>query len=80
MNKTQIKIKLEEIFKEVFDNPKLVLKNTSNSKSIRNWDSFAQMTLILSIELSFKISFSSREIEKLKNVGEMIDLINKKKK
>ena len=43
----------------------------------------AQVGLVLMIEKKYKIKFSISQIEKLKNVGDMIDLlkkINEKKK
>ena len=74
-NKKKILDKLKPLFEKVFKNKKLNIKNSSSSKTIREWDSLAQMTLILNIEREFKIRFSATEISSLKNVGEMIDLI-----
>tara|TARA_B110000116_G_C16557119_1_gene455804 strand:+ start:29 stop:274 length:246 start_codon:yes stop_codon:yes gene_type:complete len=79
MKKREINYTLTLIFREIFDNEKMIIKDTTNAKSIKSWDSFMQMNLILSIESKFSINFSSREIEKLKNVGGMIELIYKKK-
>lgn len=74
-NKKKILDKLKPLFEKVFKNKKLNIKNSSSSKTIREWDSLAQMTLILNIEREFKIRFRATEISSLKNVGEMIDLI-----
>jgi acyl carrier protein len=74
-NKKQILDKLKPIFFKVFKNKKLIIKNSSSSKNIKNWDSLIQITLILNIEREFKIRFKANEISDLKNVGEMIDLI-----
>ena len=78
-NKKIILDKLKPIFFKVFKNKKLNLKNSSSAKTIKNWDSLAQITLVLNIEREFKIRFKVSEISSLKNVGEMIDLILKKK-
>jgi acyl carrier protein len=77
-NKKIILDKLKPIFFKVFKNKKLNLKNSSSAKTIKNWDSLAQITLVLNIEREFKIRFKASEISSLKNVGEMIDLILKK--
>jgi len=76
-NKNILK-ELNIIFKDVFNNKNLNINNNSSAKNIKNWDSFIQMNLIISIEAKYNISFSSAELEKLQNVGQMIDLINNK--
>lgn len=77
-NKKNILKELNIIFKDVFNNKNLNINNNSSAKNIKNWDSFIQMNLIISIEAKYNISFSSAELEKLQNVGQMIDLINNK--
>lgn len=76
--KNKILEKIKPIFFKVFNNKKIKLNFKSSSKTIKNWDSLAQITLILNIERIFKIKFKSSEISGLKDVGEMIDLIIKK--
>ena len=78
MKPDKIKKELNLIFRDVFDDEELNINNKTNSNSIKKWDSFMQMNLILSIESKFKLSLSSREIEKLKNVGDMILLLENK--
>ena len=74
-DKKNILKELNIIFKDVFNNKKLNINNNSSAKNIKNWDSFIQMNLVISIEAKYNISFSSIELEKLQNVGQMIDLI-----
>ena len=78
LNKTYFLKKIKPLFFEVFENNKLKISFKSSAKNIKNWDSLAQISLILGIEKLFKIKFSVSEVVKLKNVGEMIDLIIKK--
>ncbi|MGL4393577.1 MAG: acyl carrier protein [Fusobacteriaceae bacterium] len=73
-----IKERLEDIFKDVFDDEKLVIKKETTAADIEDWDSLAQINLITSIEKEFVIKFSLNEITGLKNVGEMLGLIEKK--
>lgn len=77
-DKKNILKELNIIFKDVFNNKNLNINNNSSAKNTKNWDSFIQMNLIISIEAKYNISFSSAELEKLQNVGQMIDLINNK--
>jgi len=76
--KKEILKKIQPIFCKVFDNKNLKINYNSSSGTIRQWDSLAQINLIVSIERLLKIKFSVSELANLQNVGEMIDLIIKK--
>jgi len=74
-------ISLEEltpIFRQVFDDNSIVLTRNSTADDIDDWDSLTHMNLVIALELKFRIKFALGELQKLKNVGEMLDLINKK--
>tara|TARA_B100001964_G_C14009895_1_gene498811 strand:+ start:109 stop:360 length:252 start_codon:yes stop_codon:yes gene_type:complete len=75
--KKEILKKIQPIFCKVFDNKKLKINYNSSSSTIRQWDSLAQINLIIDIEKLLKVKFSVTELD-LQNVGEMIDLIIKK--
>lgn len=70
-----IKIELQEIFRDVFDDESLLISEETTADDIEDWDSFAQMNLIVAIEKQFGIKFNIKEINSLKNVGEMMELI-----
>lgn len=67
------------LFQEYFDDESIILSTQTTSNDIDEWDSLAQVGLILSIEKKFGIKFSGRDVEGLANVGEMIDVIRAKK-
>jgi acyl carrier protein len=69
---------LELIFRDVLDNSRLHLDRESNASNIAGWDSLAHINLISVIEQQFGISFSLGELQEVKNVGEMIDLMERK--
>ena len=73
--KKEILRKIQPIFYEVFDNKKLRINYNSSAKTITQWDSLAQINLVVSIEKLLRIKFSVSELASLKDVGEMIDLI-----
>ena len=79
-NKKIILEKLIPIFLKVFNNKKIKINLKSSAATIKNWDSLAHITIVLNIEKMFKIKFAISEIAELKNVGEIINLIIKKKK
>jgi acyl carrier protein len=70
--------RLQPIFHDVFDNPKLVITPASNAESVPGWDSLAHINLVSAIEQEFNIRFALGELETLKNVGEMAELMKKK--
>jgi acyl carrier protein len=74
MDEPQIYARLTEIFSDVFDedihvNPEL------SAKDVDGWDSLSHIRLVLTIEKAFKIKFSTSEIGKLENVGDLVTLI-----
>ena len=70
--------KINKIFQFIFDDQNLKINRKTSAKDIDEWDSLAQIKLISRIEKEFKLRFNIKEINNLKNVGEMIDLIEKK--
>ena len=69
---------LQPIFIDIFDDPNLVILRESNADSIPDWDSLTHINLVVAIEQEFKIKFALGELQALKNVGDMIDLIEVK--
>ncbi len=76
MERTEIFEKLNEIFEDVLDldeTPSLTDETSAND--IEEWDSLSHIQLIVAIEKGFKVKFTSAEIMKWKNIGEMVDTI-----
>jgi len=69
---------LNKIFVTYF-NKKILINEKTTAKDIKNWDSLAQVALIISIERKFKLRFSVKEVDNLKNIGDMVKLIMVKK-
>lgn len=69
---------LEPVFQQVFDDSSITLQRTTTANDIEEWDSLTHMNLVIAMEVRFKVKFALGELQKLKNVGEMLDLINKK--
>ena len=69
---------LQPIFQDVFDDEDLVVTNESNAENIDDWDSLSHIRLVVAIEKQFGIKFAFGELQGLKDVGEMITLIEKK--
>jgi acyl carrier protein len=70
--------KLQEIFRDLFDDDNIVLRDDTSAKDIAGWDSLTNIKLIVRIEKAFKIRFSTGELVEISNVGELVALIDKK--
>ena len=68
----EIKERLQEIFRDVFDDEELEIRDDMSAKDIEDWDSLAQINLIIAMEKEFGVKFNLEEVAKLKNIGEML--------
>ncbi len=69
---------LQPIFRDILDHPSLQITRDSNATNVRGWDSLAHISLLSAIEQEFGVKFALGELDELKNVGDMIDLIERK--
>lgn len=75
MDKDNITNKLTEVFKSVFDNQNLVLTDEMTANDVDNWDSLTHMILVSEIEKDFEVKFKLKDLNKMKNVGNLIDVL-----
>jgi acyl carrier protein len=75
MDESRIYARLAELFEDVFDEDSIKLTPDLSAKDVDGWDSLTHIRLILTIEKAFKIRFSTSEIGKLENVGDLVTLI-----
>lgn len=78
-SRDQIITELEPIFQDVLDQPNLKLTPESNASNVEDWDSLAHVTLVGAVERQFKLKFTLAELQSLKNIGDMANLIGKKR-
>jgi acyl carrier protein len=78
MDEPQIYQRLTEIFQEMFDEDSIEVTPKLSADDVDGWDSLTHIRLILTIEKVFKIKFSTSEIGKLENVGDLVALIQAK--
>ena len=78
MKKEEIIEKINEIFRDLFDDDSLVVNENTTSSDIEDWDSLVHIHLLIDVENTFGIKFSMNEAASLKNVGMMVDIIYEK--
>ncbi|WP_433973474.1 acyl carrier protein [Tunturiibacter lichenicola] len=75
MDEQQIYAQLSTVFEDVFDDDTVELTPQLSAKDVSGWDSVSHIRLILTVERKFKVKFSTSEIGKLENVGDLVSLI-----
>ena len=71
MEKTEILNKVNEVFRDVLDEPELIITEATSADDIKEWDSLNHLQIIFGIEKSFSIKFTSNEISNFLTVGDM---------
>jgi acyl carrier protein len=72
---TDLLAALTQIFRENFDDEKLVLAMTTTARDIPGWDSAKMVFLVLAVEERFGVRFRSKEIDALRSIGDWVALI-----
>lgn len=75
MTREEVYERLNAVFADVFDDEELTVNDETTAADVDGWDSLMHITLIDAVEEEFDISFDMKTIVKLKNVGEMVDVI-----
>jgi len=72
--------RIQDVFRDVFDDPALMITEKTTASDVSGWDSLITINLIFAMEREFKVKFALGEIQELSNVGEMAAVIQKKQK
>ena len=75
MDENKVMKKLSNIFKEVFDDDKLIINSNSSSSNVMGWDSLNHIYLVVAIEKEFDLNFTTELIMSWENVGAMVTYI-----
>ena len=77
---TQVEIyhDLTEIFADVFMRDDIELSPALTAKDVKGWDSFKQIEIIMASEEKWGIKFNTRELDALRNVGDLAKMIETK--
>jgi acyl carrier protein len=78
MNRDQITLIVQDIVRDILDNDSLLISDTMSAQDVDNWDSLAHISIITAIEKQLNIHFNISEIENMDNIGNIINLLEKK--
>lgn len=66
---------LNDVFSDIFQRNDLVLERATTAEDVDGWDSLKQVEIAMAVEDAFSIRLRTREMESLKDIGELSDLI-----
>ena len=75
MTREEVFEKLNEVFRDVFDDDSITVADATTANDIEEWDSLEHINLLAAIEQEFGMKFSMGQVVSMKNVGEMADII-----
>ena len=78
MTEAEIYAGLAEVFHEAFGDDRLVLTPQMSAADVKGWDSVKMVSIILGVEQHFDIRLRSREVDRLKSVGDLAALVKSK--
>ena len=71
----EIIVEMNVIFRKVLNNASIQLQRETTANDVKDWDSLNHIELVVAIEKHFKIKFNFADLQRFKNVGEMVDNI-----
>ena len=67
MSREEVFVKLNEVFRDVFDDESIEVSEVTTSNDIEDWDSLEHINLIAAVEQEFGVKF---------NMGQVLSLIH----
>ena len=75
MSREEVFTRLNEVFRDVFDDESITVNDSTTADDIEDWDSLEHINLIAAVEQEFGMKFTMGQVVSMKNVGEMVDII-----
>jgi len=75
MDKADVFERLTGIFRKVFGDDTLEISYELTANDVEGWDSLTHMLLITEVENSFSVKFRLKDLNKMRNVGDLADTI-----
>jgi acyl carrier protein len=80
MSQTEIYASLTEVFSDVFMRDDLILREDMTAKDVEGWDSAKMIEIIMCIEERYDVKFSTKDLDSLEKVGDLVRIIGRNKK
>ena len=78
MTNEQLLANVTDICRQVFADDSIVLTLDTTAEDVEGWDSFNHINILVAVEQRYGIRFHTAEVEELRNVGQLVELIRAK--
>lgn len=78
MTREEIFVKMQDVFKDIFENENIEIGETSDARSMDGWDSLRHIAIIDAIEKEFNVKFNFEQLALFINIGAIIDAVYNK--
>lgn len=75
MSREEVYERLNKVFRDVFDDESITLRDGTTANDIEDWDSFEHINLVVAVQDEFSFKIPMGKVVTMKNVGEMVDII-----
>ena len=75
MTREEVFARLNEVFRDVFDDEEITVSDATTADDIEEWDSLEHINLLAAVEQEFGMKFNMGQVVSMKNVGGMADII-----
>lgn len=77
MDRAAVRMEIQEIFRDNFDDDTIELTDATNANDIEDWDSLEQINLLTAIERKYGLKFNLNDVRNLQNIGDLLDLLER---
>jgi acyl carrier protein len=75
MSKDEILDGLTDVVRDILEQPDLSLSRGTTAQDVEGWDSVNNISIIVGTEARFGVKFRTAELDEIKKVGDLIDLV-----
>lgn len=76
MTREEILVQVTSLLRDLLDNDSLELTLETSASEVDGWDSVTHVSLLVAVQQHFGVKFRTAELEGLRNVGQLVDLIH----
>lgn len=69
---------LTDIFRDVFEDDSIALRPETQPRDIKKWNSLNHINLMIAIEGAFGVTILPQEVERARDVGELVRILQGK--
>lgn len=67
--------RIQDVVRDELDDDAIVLTSDTKASDVDGWDSLAHVRIVIAIESEFGLRFDTSDITSLKNVGDLVRLV-----